>query len=77
MGTIFYCFLRTVSWNLILLIILSSLLGLSPALKLDGLADMSALARHCSPCRAIALLFKDLSLGLSCDFLQTSGGWLP
>ena len=72
MGIMFYCFLRNVSWNLILLI-LSSLLGLSPALKLDGLADMSALARHCSPCRAIPLIFKDLSLGLSCDFLQTSG----
>ena len=38
-----------------------SLLGLSPALELTDLADMSALGGHCSACRTIPLLFKDLS----------------
>ena len=76
MGIMFYCFLRNVSWNLILLI-LSSLLGLSPALELTDLADMSALGGHCSACRTIPLLFKDLSLGLSCDFLQEVVSLIP
>ena len=68
---LFCCFLRNVSWNLILLI-LSSLLALSPALKLEVLADVSALARYCSACRTNSLILKDLSLQLSCDDLQTS-----
>ena len=66
----FCCFLRNVFWNLILFF-LSSLLALSPALKLEILADMSALARYCSAWRTNSLIFKDLSLQLSCDYLQT------
>ena len=57
----FCCFLRNVSWNLILLI-LFSLLALSPALKLEVLADMSTLATYHSACRTNSLILKDLSL---------------
>ena len=74
-GTVFYCFLRNGSWNLILLIPSSCLPF--PTLNLDVLADKSALARCHSACKTTPLLSKDLSLQLSCDYLQTSRRKLP
>ena len=45
---------------------------LSPAFKLDVLVDRSALQDAVLHDKKKPPFFKDLSLGLSCDFLQTS-----
>ena len=71
----FCCFLRNVSWNLILLF-LSSLLALSPALKLEVLADMSALARYCSAWRTNSLIFKTFLYDSHVITFRLSGGSL-
>ena len=49
----------------------------TPVLQLDVLVDTSALARCSSACKTNHLIFKDISLQLSCDYLQTSTRKLP